>query len=108
MPVGGDQAGLLPVNPPVPADVLDAATAYLADTEHTGAAGVVQALPRPGAVPRRLLLVGVGAGDEAGWRAASTPPAVRLMAQSCVTPIRQANGGHSSNVGLGNGVSTPA
>jgi len=70
LPVGGDQAGLLPVNPPVPADVLDAATAYLADTEHTGAAGVVQALARPGAVPRRLLLVGVGAGDEAGWRAA--------------------------------------
>jgi leucyl aminopeptidase len=70
LPVGDGDTGLLPVDTPVPAELLDVATAYLADTEHTGAAGVVQALPRPGAVPRRLLLVGVAAGDEAGWRAA--------------------------------------
>jgi leucyl aminopeptidase len=66
LPVG--EAGLLDV--PVPAPVADLAEAYLADADHTGAAGTVQALPRPGEVPRRLLLFGVGAGDEAGWRAA--------------------------------------
>src|SRR5205823_14452392 len=53
-----------------PAEVADLAEAYLADADHSGAAGTVQPLPRPGGVPRRLLLFGVGAGDEAGWRAA--------------------------------------
>ena len=33
-------------------------------------AGAVHALPRPLATPRRVLLVGAGAGDEAGWRGA--------------------------------------
>src|SRR2546423_10175872 len=64
------EAGLLPVGGPVPARVTELATAFLADAGHTGAAGTVQALPRPLEAPRKLLLVGIGAGDEAGWRAA--------------------------------------
>jgi leucyl aminopeptidase len=70
VPIGDADAGLLPIGAPVPSRVAELATAFLADVEHTGAAGSVQALPRPGEVPRRLLLVGVGTGDEAGWRAA--------------------------------------
>ena len=70
VPVGDTGAGLLPVGAPVPARLTELATAFLSDVEHTGAAGTVQALPRPLEVPRRLLLVGVGTGDEAGWRAA--------------------------------------
>jgi leucyl aminopeptidase len=35
-----------------------------------GAAGVVQSLARPLRTPARVLLVGVGAGDEASWRSA--------------------------------------
>jgi leucyl aminopeptidase len=45
-------------------------TAFLTDSEHSGAAGVVRSLPRPLGTPRRVLLVGVGEGDEAGWRSA--------------------------------------
>ncbi len=70
LPVGDAETGLLPVAGPVPPRLAELARALLDDTDHSGAAGVVQALPRPGEVPRRLLLVGVGAGDEAGWRAA--------------------------------------
>jgi leucyl aminopeptidase len=69
LPVGGDDTGLLPVEG-VPAELTGLAAALVADTEHTGAAGTVQVLPRPGAAPRRLVVVGVGAGDEAGWRTA--------------------------------------
>jgi leucyl aminopeptidase len=35
-----------------------------------GEAGEIQMLPRPLRRPQRVLLAGVGAGDEAGWRAA--------------------------------------
>ncbi len=70
LPVGDAETGLLPVAGPVPPRLAELARALLDDADHSGAAGVVQALPRPGEVPRRLLLVGVGAGDEAGWRAA--------------------------------------
>ncbi len=69
LPVGGGDVGVLPV-PGLPADLAELATAFAADVEHTGAAGTVHTLPRPGAAPRRVLLVGVGEGDEAGWRAA--------------------------------------
>jgi len=39
--------------------------------------------------------------------AANTPMGVRMMAQSYVTPVRQANGGFANNGGLGNAVNTP-
>jgi leucyl aminopeptidase len=68
LPVGADDAGLLTVEIPPRLGAL--AAGFLSDTEHSGAGGSVQVLPRPGESPRRLLLVGVGAGDEAGWRAA--------------------------------------
>jgi leucyl aminopeptidase len=46
------------------------AVALLAQREHNGQAGQVLSLPRPLADPRRVLLAGIGAGDEGGWRAA--------------------------------------
>jgi leucyl aminopeptidase len=52
------------------AGVRDEAVALISDLEHRGAAGVVRTLTRPLRRPERVLLVGVGAGDEAGWRAA--------------------------------------
>ncbi len=54
----------------LPAEIRAEVEAYLTVTEHKGAAGAVQALPRPLREPAKVLLVGVGAGDEAGWRAA--------------------------------------
>jgi leucyl aminopeptidase len=44
--------------------------ALLADVEHTGRAGTVHPLPRPLHQPARLLLAGIGAGEERDWRAA--------------------------------------
>jgi leucyl aminopeptidase len=70
LPVGADGTGLLPTTPAPAVELTKLASVYAAEVEHTGAAGTVQALPRPGQTPRRLLLVGVGVGDEAGWRAA--------------------------------------
>jgi leucyl aminopeptidase len=69
-PVGADEAVLLDSAVALPDRLTLAARAFLADTDHSGVAGTVQALPRPGGTPRRLLLVGLGTGDEAGWRAA--------------------------------------
>ena len=54
----------------VPPDALAEARALLAQTDDRGRAGVVQILPRPLREPGRVVLAGVGAGDEAGWRAA--------------------------------------
>jgi leucyl aminopeptidase len=62
-----------PVRPRVDAGA-DRATelvvAFLADVEHSGAAGAVHPLPRPGLRPNRLLLFGIGSGGAAAWRTA--------------------------------------
>lgn len=55
---------------PVPDGLAAECAGLLDQTAHTGRAGVVQALPRPGGRPQRVLLVGIGAGTEADWRAA--------------------------------------
>ncbi|MGW4941246.1 leucyl aminopeptidase family protein [Actinoplanes sp. NPDC004185] len=44
--------------------------ALLSSADDPGRPGVVQLLPRPTRRPVRVLLAGVGPGDEAGWRAA--------------------------------------
>jgi leucyl aminopeptidase len=62
--------GLLPTHLRLAENVTAEAAALLADAEHDGAAGSVEVLPRPLGSPGRLLLVGVGEADEAGWRAA--------------------------------------
>jgi leucyl aminopeptidase len=54
----------------VPPDVAAEADALLSTADHADTAGAVQTLPRPLRTPSRLLLVGVGDGDEAGWRTA--------------------------------------
>ncbi|MGH3739804.1 MAG: leucyl aminopeptidase family protein [Micromonosporaceae bacterium] len=50
--------------------VADVAEAFLAEVEHTGAAGVTHSLPQPTRTPRRALFFGVGDGSGNGWRAA--------------------------------------
>jgi leucyl aminopeptidase len=50
--------------------LVDEVAAYLRDLTRPGSAGAVNTLPRPGRDPSHVLLVGVGAADEAGWRAA--------------------------------------
>nr|WP_236718608.1 leucyl aminopeptidase family protein [Actinoplanes sp. TFC3] len=46
--------------------------------DEPGRAGAVQRLPRPLRTPSSIVIVGVGAGDEAGWRAAGAA-AVRAV-----------------------------
>jgi leucyl aminopeptidase len=43
--------------------------------DHPGKAGALHTLPRPLRTPVKVLLVGVGEGDEAGWRAAGAAAA---------------------------------
>jgi leucyl aminopeptidase len=53
------------------ADALQAElTALLSSADDPGRPGALQILPRPTRHPAKVLLAGVGAGDEAGWRAA--------------------------------------
>jgi leucyl aminopeptidase len=56
----------------------DDLTAFVATLTEPGQAGTVNALPRPLLRPAKILLVGVGDGDEAGWRAAGAA-AVRAL-----------------------------
>jgi len=68
--------------------------AFLDDVEHSGSAGSVHSLPRPGRRPTRLLFVGIGDGDEAGWRsagaamakAARSEPALTVLVPATVEP----------------------
>lgn len=50
--------------------IADEVAAFLAQTAHSGKPGEVETLPRPLGQPSKLLLVGVGPGDESGWRTA--------------------------------------
>ncbi|GAA5177970.1 M17 family metallopeptidase [Rugosimonospora acidiphila] len=65
-----DPDGLVAVGVPLGDAIVAQATALVDDTDHSGAAGVVHVLPRPGERTHRLLLVGVGSANEAGWRSA--------------------------------------
>ncbi|MEV6923507.1 leucyl aminopeptidase family protein [Dactylosporangium sp. NPDC051485] len=64
-----------------PADLDECAT-FLEDVEHSGSAGSVHILPRPGRKPSRLLFVGIGDGDESGWRAAGAALARKARAET--------------------------
>ena len=75
-------------SPCCPPDVAAEVAAFLAATEHKGAAGAVQTLPRPLREPSKVLLVGVGSGDEAGWRAAGAALARAAAKESAVDRAR--------------------
>jgi leucyl aminopeptidase len=54
----------------LPGALRDELEAFRADVDHPGTAGTVRTLHRPGRTPRVVYLVGIGDGDEAGWRTA--------------------------------------
>ncbi|GAA1805205.1 leucyl aminopeptidase [Planosporangium flavigriseum] len=86
VPVGGvDVGGLLRTAYAAESAVREEALAFIADVHHSGKRGVLHTLNRPLASPRRLLLAGVGAGDEAGWRAAGAAIARSARMQPSVT-----------------------
>ncbi|MGW0431435.1 leucyl aminopeptidase [Micromonospora sp. NPDC003197] len=69
----------------VSADLLSEAAALLPEVEHTGAAGVSHRSIRPLSSPSRLLLIGIGAGEEADWRAAGAAIARVGVRESSIT-----------------------
>src|SRR4051812_48510081 len=89
LPVIADgSARLLPSDLALPEPLLAEIATFLADVDHEGAAGpvgAVHALPRPGRVPQRVLLVGVGEADERGWRAAGAALARAAARETTVT-----------------------
>jgi leucyl aminopeptidase len=114
LPVG--PAGPLPVDPPVPAGLAAEIAALLEQAGATGAAGSVQALPRPLERPRRLLLVGVGDGAvqvaqgsaasaaEAGWRAAGAALARAAVQERALTVALPVDVGTDAVRGLAEGL----
>jgi leucyl aminopeptidase len=73
------QTRVMPIGPAgVTGAVAEDVAAFAASLADPGRAGTVNALPRPLRRPAKILLVGVGDGDEAGWRAAGAA-AVRAL-----------------------------
>jgi leucyl aminopeptidase len=80
---GGQDAELAKVHLPPPLG--DEVAGFLAGLTKPGAAGAANVLPRPGRDPGHIVLVGVGTGDEAGWRAAGAGLIRAASEQSGVT-----------------------
>ncbi|HEY8533946.1 MAG TPA: leucyl aminopeptidase [Micromonospora sp.] len=92
---GPDGTAALPaVAGHVPAPVVEEARALLGTLDAASTPGAIHHLPRPLRTPSRVLLVGVGSGDEAGWRAAGaavarvrpTEPRVTVALPADVAP----------------------
>lgn len=82
-PTDGD-IGTLP-DGVVPADLTGTLAAFLADVEHAGTAGTTHVLPRPGARPHRVVLVGIGTGSPTDWRAAGAGVVRAVTTDTTVT-----------------------
>jgi leucyl aminopeptidase len=63
---------------PLSADLADEVAELCRTADEPGRAGAVQVLPRPLRTPAKVVVVGVGAADPAGWRAAGAA-AVRAV-----------------------------
>jgi leucyl aminopeptidase len=103
-PAGDGEAALLPVNLPAARAVTDEAEAFLGDVGHTGTGGELHVLPRPMAKTRRLLLFGVGGGDEAGWRAAGAALARAASRESALSVALPVDAGPAAVRGLAEGL----
>jgi leucyl aminopeptidase len=75
VPVFGPAAPVAPADLGLPDELRVEIDAFVAEVEHKGKPGTVESLPRPSRTPSLVLLVGVGEGDEAGWRAAGAASA---------------------------------
>ena len=80
----GDGATLVATSLTVPEAAAEVA-ALLPRVGHTGAAGMVHVLHRPLRSPGRLLLVGIGAGDESAWRSVGAALARACESETSIT-----------------------
>jgi leucyl aminopeptidase len=97
-------ATLVPTAAPLPDELTDEAAALLPAVEHTGAAGVTHLSVRPRHTPARLLLLGVGAGDEGAWRTAGAALARAATRSTSVTVAMPAGCAPEAVRGLAEGV----
>jgi leucyl aminopeptidase len=86
------------------ADLRTQLDAYLIDSDHSGRPGVITALPRPLAMPRRVLLVGVGDGSESGWRAAGAALARSAAKEDTLDVLFPLSAGPAAIRGLAEGL----
>ncbi|MCW3816234.1 leucyl aminopeptidase family protein [Micromonospora sp. DR5-3] len=85
-PEGPDSPpALVPTASPPADDVRAEAASLLPAARLTGAAGEVREHLRPGGTPARLVLLGVGDGDEHGWRGAGAALARAAKNETYVT-----------------------
>ena len=78
-------AALVPTAPALPGDLLTEAAALIPAARLTGRTGEVREHLRPGGSPLRLLLLGVGEGDERAWRTAGAALARAAKDETCIT-----------------------
>ncbi|MEH1015503.1 leucyl aminopeptidase family protein [Micromonospora sp. CPCC 206060] len=84
---GGDDSPAIvgPVRPGLPDELVAEAAALVDAAALTGRAGETQLSLRPLREPGRLLLVGIGDGDESGWRSAGAGVARAAARETSVT-----------------------
>jgi leucyl aminopeptidase len=99
-----DGTPVVPAVPGLPDDARAEAEALLGAAAGRLAAGEVRRLPRPLRRPGAVLLVGVGHGDEAGWRAAGAALARAAAPDAAVTVAPPAGAPAEAVRGLAEGL----
>ena len=95
---------MIPTAVPLP-DRLAAECAALRDQAlHTGRSGQVRVLSRPLGRPRQVILAGVGAGDETGWRAAGAAIARAGARETSLTVALPTEAGPAAVRGVAEGL----
>ncbi|MDG4791682.1 leucyl aminopeptidase family protein [Micromonospora sp. WMMD1102] len=83
---GAEPVGrLVPISLALPDGLAAEAGALLSYLDQPGRAGALHRSIRPAGEPSRLLLAGVGAGDEAGWRSAGAAVVRAATRESSIT-----------------------
>jgi len=108
VPVGADAGTPPPTQAALPGTLLDELAAFAEDAGHSGAAGVIKSLPRPGAKPHRVVLVGAGAGTEADWRSAGAALYRSAKEESSLHLALPAGAGPEAVRGLAEGIQLAA
>jgi len=97
---------VLPVDPagPLVGDLRAEVAEICRTADQPGAAGAVQSLPRPLRTPAKVLIVGVGAGDEPGWRAAGAAAARSAAGDELLAVVVPAEAAPEAVRGLAEGL----
>ncbi|MGC4804590.1 leucyl aminopeptidase family protein [Micromonospora sp. DT233] len=102
---GADGAATPPADLPALGDgVLAEAAALVRPARATGRAGEVHVHLRPAGTPTRLLLAGIGAGDEPGWRSAGAALARAAASETHLTIVLPGDAPAEAMRGLAEGL----